>query len=233
MLNLPIAMLAYKEGSHLLFIVPWIMALLLFPPDRLQNSGVAAGWAAAPTATQEPQPAIRAPGGGEALQGQVAIIGTNDVPGFRSAELAFGYQSDASGSWFLLQQSNTPVKEGTLANWDTTTITDGVYQIRMQIFLQDGQVLERKVTGLRVRNYTTIETSTPEALPPGQPTATSTSTPRADFQPSPVDITPLPTNPIQVTAQHLESSAVQGVLAVFGAVLLGLVYVGLRAIIRR
>lgn len=233
MLNLPIAMLAHKERTLLLLIAPWIMAQLLYLPGRLHITGEAAWPAAAPTATEEAQPVISSPGPGEALQGVVAIIGTTSVIGFRSVDVAFGYQADPTGTWFLLQQSNTPVKEGTLASWDTTTITDGVYRLRMQVYLQDGQVIERTLTGLRVRNYTTIETSTPEAIPSGQPTLTPTSTPRADFQPKPVNSTLEPTNPAQVTVQHLETSALQGALVIFGATLLGMIYLGLRAIARR
>jgi len=86
---------------------------------------------------------------------------------------------------------------------------------------------------LRVRNYTVIETSTPEARPAGKATLTPTATPRADYQPKPVTVTPLPTNPAQVTEQHLQTSALQGTLIVFGAALLGGLYLGIKAILRR
>ncbi len=241
MLNLPIAMLAHKGRFLLLFVAPWFMALLLFSPGRqasagggieLAAPGSAAGMAA-PTATEEPKPAIVSPGPGEALQGMVEITGTTDVPGFRRVEIAFAYQSDKTGTWFLLQQSGDRVKDGTLARWDTTMITDGTYRLRMRVFLQDGQVLESALDGLRVRNYTVVETSTPEVRPAGKATVTPTATPRADFQPKTGDATPLPTNPAQVTTQHLQLSALRGILAVFGAALLGLLYVSLRAIVRR
>lgn len=191
--------------------------------------------AASATPTGEVKPGILAPGPGEALQGLVTLTGTTDVPGFVRIELAFAYQSDTTGTWFLLQQSDTRIKDGTLATWDTTTITDGTYRLRMRVFLQDGQVLEDTIDGLRVRNYTTVETSTPEpdTQPTGRATSTPTATPRPDFQPAVVAATPLPTNPVQVTAQHLQSSILRGVLAVLGAALLGLVYIGIRAIVRR
>ena len=221
-----------------MFVAPWIMALLLFSPGWPAAAGggekpVAGAGIVDPTATEEPKPAIISPGPGEALQGMVEIAGTTDVPGFRRVEIAFAYQSDKTSTWFLLQQSSDRVKEGALASWDTTMITDGTYRLRMQVFLQDGQILESTLSGLRVRNYTTIETSTPEVRPAGRATPTPTSTPRADFQPESVDATPLPTNPAQVTAQHLQASVLRGVMVVFGAGLLGMLYLGLRAIVRR
>ncbi len=233
MLNLSIAMLTHKKSTFLLLIAPWFLAQLLYFPGRPDLLHGSARPAAAPTATVEIQPGIRSPGPGEALQGIVTVAGTTDIPGFRSMEVAFAYQADPTGTWFLLQQSDTPVKERTLSSWDTTTITDGIYQLRLRVFLQDGQVIERKLEGLRVRNYTAIETSTPKAIPSGQPTLTPTSTPRTDFQPTPGNATPQPTNPVQITARHLEDSALRGTLVVFGAALLGMVYIGIRAIARR
>jgi hypothetical protein len=230
-------MLAHKVGFLSLFVAPWIMALLLFSPGQpaAARSGgeLAAAAIASPTATEEPKPAITSPGPGEALQGMVEVTGITDVSGFRRVEIAFAYQSDKTGTWFLLQQGSDRLKDGTLARWDTTMITDGTYRLRMRVFLQDGQVLDSVLDGLRVRNYTVIETSTPEVRPAGKATSTPTATPRADFRPETAESTPLPTNPAQVTAQHLQSSALRGVLVIFGAALLGLLYAGLRAVIRR
>jgi hypothetical protein len=163
----------------------------------------------------------------------VTISGTTDIPGFRSAEISFAYQSDPTNTWFIIQQSAAPVKEGALAAWDTTTITDGAYRLRLQVFLQDGQVKESLVTGLRVRNYTLIETSTPEARQAGQETPTPTASPRPDFQVSAREVTPLPTNPAQVTPQHLEQSALRGVLVAAAAAVAAALYLGLKAIFRR
>jgi hypothetical protein len=165
----------------------------------------------------------------------VTLTGTTDVPGFVRVEVAFAYQADTTNTWFLLMQSNIRVKNDTLASWDTTTISDGIYRLRLRVFLQDGQVLEDTLNGLRVRNYTTVETNTPEpdTQPTGRATSTRTATPRADFQPGVVAATPLPTNPVQITDQHVQVSILRGVLVVFGAALLGFAYAGIRAIMQR
>ncbi len=225
-----------RKALHLLFLImPWLLAQVLLvkgynPPADVFPTKT-------PTATPEPQARVASPLPGEALQGVVPISGTTDLPGFRLAEVAFAYQADPTGTWFVIQQSSTPVKDGALAAWDTTTITDGIYKLRVQVFLRDGQVKETTLDGLRVRNYTPIETSTPErtlaAQAPGEETPTPTATPRGDYQVRAVQAAPLPTNPAQITPQHFEASALRGVMVVFGASLLGALYLGLRAIARR
>jgi hypothetical protein len=231
-------MLTHKGTYLWLFAAPWWVTPIWVLGFLFAQAG-AAGWAQAamlaPTQTPPPQAQIDLPRPGEPLQGMVSISGTTDIPGFRSAEISFAYQADQTNTWFILQQSVAPVKAGALAAWDTTTITDGIYRLRLQVFLQDGQVQERLVTGLRVRNYTLIETSTPapEASPSGQETPTPTSTPRTDFQVTPVEVTPLPTNPAQVTPQHLGLSTLRGVLIVVAVSLAGGLYLGMRTIFRR
>lgn len=226
MLNLSFAMLPRKSAPSFIWIAlilsVWVNQLLFQP--RVQ------AWAQA----QGDSPVtIEAPRAGDVLQGQVAISGTTDMPGFRSAEVAFAYQTDPTHTWFLIQQSSTPVKEGALVTWDTTTITDGEYQLRVRVFLQNGQVQEALVSGLRVRNYTLIETSTPDSGSSARRTPTPTNTPLPDFVAQPVTITPLPTNPAQVTGPALQASAWQGAAAVVGVFLAAGIYLGLRFLARR
>jgi hypothetical protein len=222
-------MLTTKWTWIFLLVAPWLMAQMVFSQGGVPGKRLIP--AAAPT--EAPQVKVSLPQPGEALQGVVSISGTTDVPGFRSAQVDFAYRSNPTGTWFLIQQSSAPVKEGALAAWDTTTITDGEYRLRVQVFLQDGTVMESVVNSLRVRNYTIIETSTPEAQPAGQATAMPTATPRPDFQVQTLEATPLPTNPAQVTIQDLQASALRGVLAVFCALLVGALYLGVRALTRR
>ena len=73
--------------------------------------------------------------------------------------MAFGYQDDPTATWFLIEQSAEPVKKGLIASWDTSTITDGEYQLRVRVILADGKVAEAIVPNLRVRNYTPVETA--------------------------------------------------------------------------
>jgi hypothetical protein len=157
------------------------------------------------------EPQISSPQEGSALQGVVTITGSTNVDGFDSAEISFSYDDETSANWFLIQRSTDPVESGALASWDTTTIADGVYRIRLSVHLKNGQTLETITSRLRVRNYSAVETSTPapqsSVMPASTPTLPMvTRTPRAT--PSPA-----PTNPARITPQGLEISLIQGVLA--------------------
>ena len=179
--------------------------------------------------TEHPQ--ITSPAPGDVLMGKVNIQGSTDVLDFQSAEVSFRYEEDQSDTWYLIQQSTDPVKDGTLAVWDTTTIADGIYRLRVNIALSGGRNTELTVANLRVRNYSPVETSTPGASVNlvSQPTQIAPTQTAATY-PTPTN---LPDNPAQVTSMKLAFSLVQG--AVFTAIifiLLG-IYLGLRAIRRR
>jgi len=158
------------------------------------------------------RPKIDSPQNGEALQGVVEIIGTSDIVGFQSAEVAFAYGKDSS-TWFLISSSEQSVRDGTLASWDTTTIADGSYLLRVRVNTTDGEVVDVEAKDLRVRNYTAIETSTPR---PEEKTAEpQVLLPEATSLPTPTD---LPDNPASVTMTKLTFSLVEGaafVLIVF------------------
>lgn len=180
---------------------------------------------------QEPQVEIDAPLEGDALQGVVSIVGATDLPGFRAVEIAFAYQADPTGTWFLIQQGLKAVHRDVLTTWDTTTITDGEYRLRVRVMLDDGKAQEVIVSGLRVRNYTPVEASTPEARA-NQALPTATPTPWQDFQVTPRAIKPDPTNPVELRESDLRSSVFTGVGAVLAALLIAGIYLGIRAAAR-
>ncbi len=132
---------------------------------------------------------ISAPASGDVLQGLVDITGTSAVDGFLSSELSFAYASDATNTWFLIYRTDQPVTEGLLAAWDTNLVTDGDYDLRLRVSLQDGSLIETLVTGLRIRNQTPTETPTPEP----------TLTPKPFDTPLP---TPLPPTPNRLRRQR-------------------------------
>jgi hypothetical protein len=180
---------------------------------------------------QKPQVKISDPQNGDVLQGVVLIHGTTDVPEFRLTEVSFGYQNDPTTTWFIIEQSKAPVKNDLIASWDTSTITDGEYQLRVKVELADGQMVQEVVTNLRVRNYSPVETGTPDANPAKQIFPTATSLP--DYIMDISTPTPLPTNPAQLTVENLQSSAFRGVAYVFAAIGAAAVYFGIRRAIRR
>ena len=147
-------------------------------------------------------PEILSPQQGDVLQGVVSIRGSSKVTGFLSAEIDFSYAGDPTGTWFLISTGSQPVESDILASWDTTTITDGNYNIRLRVVLTDGTHQDVVIPNLRVRNYTPIETPTPAPtaiLPTLTPTVTLTPTPF----PTP---TPLPANPAVLTSKEISTS---------------------------
>ncbi len=182
--------------------------------------------------------AIQSPLAGQALQGTVSISGTTAIAGFQSAEIDFAYADNPLNTWFLIAQSQTPIENGELAQWDTTTITDGVYSLRLTVTLSDGSQQSVTISGLRVRNYTPIETNTPIPISPTNTpvpgdTAVPTITPTPTITPIPPSATPLPPNPAQLSTSDILNSAGKGALAILGFFVLIGFYRSIRSIGRR
>ncbi len=158
--------------------------------------------------------AITAPGPQQALQGQVRVLGTTNVPDFKAAYLFFGYAEDPTHTWFLLAEQHRPTYQGLLARWDTTRITDGDYVLRLVVVTTDGKRYEDTVP-VRVRNYTPIETPTPMPTQLGQATAPP-STPQPTITPTPhwPTPTPVPPNPVVLTPDELQRAVLGGIGAV-------------------
>ena len=171
---------------------------------------------------------VYAPQPGQALQGLVPIDVSMDVPGLVIVSIEFRYANHPSDSWFLIAQVTEGEVEGIIAQWDTTTITDGDYDLRLVATTQNQQELEVLVAGLRVRNYSPVETDTPtpiiptETLLPGDATRTPQATPTL----LPPTVTPLPTNPAIFTPRQLVDSMGSGALLVLGLFGLLGIYIG-------
>lgn len=169
---------------------------------------------------QATPPLVTAPEPGAVLRGRITIRANLLDGNWLRYELEFAYQEDPTQTWFPIAQSEQPPATDLLAVWDTTVITDGTYRLRLRVLLKDGRVLEQVIEQLRVRNYTPIETSTPEAFfdspTPTPPLPLQTPTPA----PTP---TPLPPNPLTLTPNTLLRTLARGGLAALGILaLLGL-----------
>ncbi len=150
------------------YSILFILLFLLLP--TLTGSAQAPGFAE-----------ILEPKGGEAIQGVYTIKGSASHPSFEAYQLSFAYANDPTETWFLLgdRQENQVIEAG-LGLWDTTGITDGDYRLRLEVFLENTNVIVAHVEGIRIRNQSPIETSTPAAIL-AQVTATDlppTKTPR-------------------------------------------------------
>jgi len=197
---------------------------------RLILSLLFAGWsvllqqdAAGPTLDQ-PQP-------GQAVQGVVSIAGSTQVEGFSSAQIEFRFEDDPRQTWFFVQENIPAMDQAVLASWDTTTITDGIYHLRLTVVKTDGTSLTAEVAGVRVRNYSLIETSTPAVMPEETPESSAT----AVFTPEIAQSTPTaqPPNPVTVSNVDLQTSAGRGLFVALGLFLLFGIYFGLSRLRRR
>jgi hypothetical protein len=171
-------------------------------------------------AQDSPPVAISSPVAGEALRGQVNIIGSTNAPDFISAQLDFAYASDPTGTWFPLQTLPQPVFDSPLFTWDTTLITDGDYILRLRVSGGDGSFQEVTVP-VSIQNdaiptATPAPTATPEEVTVLVPTPfllASSPTPTDVPRPTP---TRLPTNPVSLDSTTILLSLGRGALVLLG-----------------
>lgn len=183
---------------------------------------------------QEPVKAeIISPTAGDAVRGSIAIKGIIAVDGFISWELTFSYADDTSGSWYLIAEGEEHTINDFLSEWDTTTITDGFYNLRLTVYLKGSRRTHFILPGIQVRNYTPVEIETPI---PALTTTPSTQTPQPTKIPInlqsqtllPETPTPLPTNPIEISSPEISNSLIRGALGTLtGFLILGL-YISVR-----
>ncbi len=161
---------------------------------------------------QDAPAGISSPQTGDVIRGQAQIAGNMTVPNFASAELSFSYTaSDSADNWFGIQTFPQPVAGPALAVWDTTSLTDGDYNLRLRVTLQDGTFQDVVISDLKIRNDTPdpIEVIPTETALPQFNAATSlpalnqsTATAVITFSSS----TSLPANPASVTTLSIYST---------------------------
>ena len=163
----------------------------------------------------------------------MTVTGTLDIPSFASAQLDFAYASDTTDTWFTLQTFSGPVVNSTLATWDTTSITDGDYILRLRVDFEDGTFQEVTVP-VTVGNEA-VPTATP--LPP-TPTAENVAvlipTPfLLAASPTPTEVprptpTALPANPASLERDEIYASLKRGALVIFGLFVLAGIIIRVR-----
>jgi len=209
----------------ILFIPHLIRAEWMFPFNRQLDQVVDA--------------AIISPIVGQSVQDSVVIRGSTTLDGFQAYEVYFASTSDPTQTWFLIQESTTPIQAGILAVWDTSTIIDGDYSLRLVVHQTNGDRVEAFVPDLHVRNYSPSEIDTPtpaspvmtlsQVLPTGMPSSSATSTSIA-IQLLPT-ITPLPTNPAEISSSQAFLAFGKGAVFTIGFFALLGAYLGIRTIL--
>jgi hypothetical protein len=166
--------------------------------------------------------AITSPAADEVLRGPVTITGTVDFPSFVSAQLDFAYATNPTNAWFPIQSFSQPIVDSTLATWDTTSITDGDYVLRLRVNFEDGTAQEVSVP-LKIGNDAMPTLSpTPEATPTPEEITVLIPTPfLLAASPTPTDLprptpTALPSNPVSLEQDEIYASLGRGALVILG-----------------
>jgi hypothetical protein len=149
-----------------------------------------------------PENGITAPGKGEAIRGEVSIVGTASDPMFWKYELHYNPVPNNPDLWtsFAGSPFSTAVVEGELAVWDTTAVPDGPYALRLRVVRTDGNFDDYVVTGIQVVN--TQPEVPPTAVP--EPETAEPSEPAAPAEPTTEPAAPAPA-PAAVTVPFLDA----------------------------
>lgn len=161
---------------------------------------------------------ITSPKEGEILQGSIYIQGTISGTTFQYAEVSFQYQDSQSSNWFLIETVDTTLVDDTIAIWDTSTIADGIYRIKVVAYYGNNQTQEALLNNLDIRNYTPIEPGQNVVVEEEKTLETNNqtgliSTPTAVKVP-----TAIPPNEMTVSRSQFLLTLLQG--AIFGILLL-------------
>jgi hypothetical protein len=115
---------------------------------------------------------ISSPQPGDSLSGWVTIIGTAVDPDFRSYTLEYAPDPTPSDvPWTEIQPPvEQQVRDGTLGAWDTTSLEDGYYILRLVIERNDGESTDYEI-------HILVSNATATPLPTLPPTPTATSIP--------------------------------------------------------
>lgn len=168
----------------------------VYPPEHQQwavRNGIAQPPGDVTTSVDVgPELTISQPQSGESLWGVITVIGTANMPNFRSFELQYGVShSPEAWSQPIAGPYGAPQIEGVLGQWDVTTLGNGPHTLRLVVSDTLGNAYERRLQ---------VVVAKPTPTPQPTPTWTPPVEQRAVEQPTPTPVdTPVPAtdlNPI-------------------------------------
>lgn len=137
--------------------------------------------------TTLPNIRITAPQEGQQVQGAVQIIGAAQAQNFNRYQIEIAPVNNPE-SWTIIEGpvTNQQPPGAVLATWDTTTVPNGVYRVRLAAFANDGGYVFKTV---QVGVNNPLPTSTP--MPTVAPTVIVPPTTDFSLTPLPFDETPV------------------------------------------
>lgn len=138
--------------------------------------------AAAAPVSQDARPVIVQPAQDAAVRDVVQIIGTAVHPQFQRYELYFAPSPVPSDqSWtFIGDAHNTQQPLGLLGTWDSRSVPDGAYVLRVRVVRQDGNYIDSDARRVIVANTRPPETPTPNPADTPIPELPPTEAPVVD-----------------------------------------------------
>jgi hypothetical protein len=135
---------------------------------------------AAPHA-QEPKPVIAQPEQDAAVRGVVQLIGSAVHPQFQRYELYYApWPVPSDQAWIFIGDAHFQQQPlGLLGTWDSRSVQDGAYALRVRVVKQDGNYNDSDPRRVLVANARALPTDTPAATeaPAAEPTALPTELP--------------------------------------------------------
>jgi hypothetical protein len=148
---------------------PFLFALLAL----LTLTSVAAALAAPPAgpALQEQRPVIAQPPPDGAVRGVVQVVGTATHPQFQRYELYYApWPVPGDSSWVFIGDAHFNQQPlGLLATWDSRSVPDGAYGLRVRVVKADGNYIDSDARRVIVANSQPAETPTPAEAPTSEP----------------------------------------------------------------
>lgn len=106
---------------------------------------------------------ILSPISGNVIASNVQVLGSAIHPQFLQYQLEYGPDPNPSNLWYPITGGiQNTVQNNLLGIWNTTGVQDGLYQLRLRVYLRDGTNLSTLVSAVRIQNR----------QPTPQPTAT-------------------------------------------------------------
>lgn len=142
---------------------------------------------------QEPAWEITSPVANARLRGTIEIRGSAYLGGnfwFYKVEYA---PLSAPEAWVVIIYAEREVREGLLGTWDTATVPDGTYNLRLTVVYPDGNYEQTSLRQVVVVNAEPTVTPTPTETPTPTPTVVLITPTVVVVQPTTVRFTPTPT----------------------------------------
>lgn len=142
---------------------------------------------------------ITSPQGSQTVQDDIVIYGQVSQEEFLRYEVQIAPAGTENYQTIVTSTTPQPMANSPLATWDTTSVTNGRYTIRLAVFSNNAN------NGYVYRTVSDVIVNNPEPTPTPIPTATMTpipTDPPAIIDPLPVD--PLPFDPIESPIEPIE-----------------------------